>query len=60
MMPSFRQKVAGFIRQLSNPSENRSCEEHQPRSRSDCFIQKYLSGFVILYNLFKLKADMFY
>uniref|UniRef100_A0A1B6KM56 PPM-type phosphatase domain-containing protein n=1 Tax=Graphocephala atropunctata TaxID=36148 RepID=A0A1B6KM56_9HEMI len=44
MMPSFRQKVAGFIRQLSNPSENRPLEEHQPRSTSDCFIQRYLSG----------------
>lgn len=44
MMPSFRQKVAGFIRQLSTPSENRPCEEQQSRSSSDCFIQRYLSG----------------
>ncbi|XP_075229821.1 PP2C-like domain-containing protein CG9801 [Lycorma delicatula] len=44
MMPSFRQKVAGFLRQLSNQAENdRSFDDHKPTS-SDCFIQRYLSG----------------
>ncbi|XP_014245938.1 PP2C-like domain-containing protein CG9801 [Cimex lectularius] len=46
MMPGFRQKVAGFIRQLSNQQENRTLERKQPSSpkNNECFIQKYLNG----------------
>lgn len=47
MMPSFRQKVVGFLRQLSNQSENnRTFEDDHKPSSSDCFIQRYLSGYV--------------
>uniref|UniRef100_A0A224XBK7 Putative serine/threonine protein phosphatase signal transduction mechanism n=1 Tax=Panstrongylus lignarius TaxID=156445 RepID=A0A224XBK7_9HEMI len=42
-MPGFRQKVAGFIRQLSNPPDNRPCDKQQSKS-NECFIQRYLNG----------------
>ncbi|XP_039287316.1 PP2C-like domain-containing protein CG9801 [Nilaparvata lugens] len=45
MMPSFKQKVVGFIRQLSNQSENnRNFEDQKPDQQSESFIKRYLSG----------------
>lgn len=45
MMPSFRQKVVGFLRQLSNQSENnRNFEDQKPDLQSESFIKRYLSG----------------
>jgi len=44
-MPGFRQKVAGFIRQLSNnPTETRTPDQGVPSPANECFIQKYLNG----------------
>ncbi|XP_014278663.1 PP2C-like domain-containing protein CG9801 [Halyomorpha halys] len=44
MMPGFRQKFVGFIRQFSNPAETRNCEQKEPSPSSGCFMQKYLNG----------------
>lgn len=46
-MPGFRQKVAGFIRQLSNPPDSRPCDKQLPKS-NECFIQRYLNGYLHL------------
>uniref|UniRef100_A0A8D8RX07 PP2C-like domain-containing protein CG9801 n=2 Tax=Cacopsylla melanoneura TaxID=428564 RepID=A0A8D8RX07_9HEMI len=43
MMPSFRQKFVGFIRQLSNTSDSPR-DSDVPDNVSECFIQNYLKG----------------
>ncbi|XP_026682627.1 uncharacterized protein LOC103513693 [Diaphorina citri] len=43
MMPSFRQKFVGFIRQLSNTSDS-ARDSDVPDNASECFIQNYLKG----------------